>query len=340
MSNKPFVGQIATIASTYAPRLWALCDGSTLQVSQNEDLFSVIKSTYGGDGINTFALPDLRGRLTVHQGNGFPLGARGGDEQVTLTTDELPSHCHLPTAVFGKNADQVSPRGAGWAFGSESYTKDDYDALMSQNGTIKPAGGGQPHNNMMPFLAINFVIAVEGVLPEPDKDVSNEYFVGEVRMVAFHFAPGGWQLANGQTLPIANNQALFSLAGTAYGGDGTTNFALPNLEGRTPIHRDQQHPVGEADGQSEHILTLDEMPRHTHNTNGNVQSPNPSPSIFPNNAVWGVGQKPHYATPTGSSVLMSDKAISTVGGFVGHQNMQPFQVISFIVRLVTSSPRA
>ena len=336
MSNQPFIGQISTMASRFVPRGWAVCDGSLLQISQNKLLFSMIGNVYGGDGVSTFGLPDLRGRLAIHNGEGFPIGSIGGQEQVTLTVDQLPSHSHVPQAVPAP-ARLASPAWAGWAFGSDSYTTDPLDALMSQK-TVATAGDGEPHDNMMPFLAINFIIAIEGVTPNPDEDAGNEFFVAEVRMAAFNFAPRGWLPANGQLLPIATHQALFAILGTTYGGDGKSNFALPNLQDRTPIHRNQQYSAGHAGGQVQHILTVDELPLHGHGALANVQSPNPSPSIFPQDAVWGVGAKSHYAAPVGSGSPMSDKAISSVGGFVPHQNMQPFQAISFIIRTGSAQP--
>jgi len=330
MSDQPFVGQIATFAGRRAPRGWAMCDGSLLEISKYKDLFNVIKNVYGGDGTTNFALPDLRGRLTIHQAEGFSLGSIGGQEQVTLNPAQLPSHSHNALAITTQ-ANLANPSGAVWAYGSNSYTTDPLDALMSPN-AIDSAGGGQAHNNMMPFLSISFIIALEGVTPDPHQDADNEYFIGEVRLTAFGFAPGGWRLADGQLLPIASNQALFSLLGTTYGGDGRTTFALPDLQGRTPIHRSQDHQAGQTGGQQAHILTLNEIPVHSHRANANVESPNPSPSNFPAGAIWGVGAASHYARPAGSVSPMNPKAISSVGGFEAHQNMQPFQVINFIVR--------
>jgi microcystin-dependent protein len=155
-----------------------------------------------------------------------------------------------------------------------------------------------------------------------------EPFLSEIRIFSFNFAPKGWALCNGQLLPINQNQALFSLLGTTYGGNGQTTFALPNLQGRTPIHVGQGHTLGEQGGEQTHTLSISELPTHVHrlsgtNTNGAVNNPN--------NAV--IGAVNNMFSPTGSLVAFDPTSISNVGGSQAHQNMQPFLTLNFSIAL-------
>jgi microcystin-dependent protein len=152
-------------AGNFAPVGWALCQGQLLSIAENTTLFELIGTTYGGDGQSTFALPNLAGRLPVHMAASFPLGQVGGQETVTLTSPQIPAHGH---AVMASTAagNQTSPAGNVLA---DSATVALYNgnapnqSLAGQ--TVQPAGGGQPHDNMPPFLAINFIIALFGIFP-------------------------------------------------------------------------------------------------------------------------------------------------------------------------------
>ena len=170
MPATPYVGQIMAFGGNYAPQGWALCDGSLLPISQYETLFSLIGTTYGGDGQNTFALPDLRSRVLLHQGQGpvlsnYVLGESGGAEAVTLTVGQLPQHLHSAMGNSGAGTSP-SPSGALWA-GSPTniYTAGSAaNAAMSAT-SISVSGGSQPHDNMLPFVTLNFCIAFEGIYP-------------------------------------------------------------------------------------------------------------------------------------------------------------------------------
>lgn len=157
-----------------------------------------------------------------------------------------------------------------------------------------------------------------------------EPFVGEIRMVSFNFAPKGWALANGQLLPINQNQALFSLFGTTYGGDGRVNFGLPNLQGRTPIAVGNGYAWGEVGGQQSHTLTITEIPQHIHalravNTNtGNINNPNGA-----NLAA----SAPAEIYGQANLAPMSASSLAPAGGSQAHNNMQPYLVIGFCVAL-------
>ncbi len=168
---QPYVGEIRQVGFSFAPPDWALCDGSLQPIAQNQELFSLIGTTYGGDGMNTFALPDLRSRSPIHTGplNGvtYPVGQSAGEEQVVLTPAHLPPHTHLLAAVSTAGT-QSSPSGNIWASSSElPYSNKTPTATMS-SAAVGNAGGGQPHNNISPYLAINFVIALHGIYPSLD----------------------------------------------------------------------------------------------------------------------------------------------------------------------------
>jgi len=169
----PFLGEIRTFGGNFAPVGWLPCDGRLLPISGNEALFTLLGTIYGGDGQTTFALPDLQGRAPVHrQQSGFSMGAKAGAETVTLTTQQIPAHTHLALAT-NQAGTSNKPTGALWAqpvpSGSPppvtprlySATKD--GSMNAQ--AVQSSGGNQPHDNMMPYLAVTFIIAVEGIFP-------------------------------------------------------------------------------------------------------------------------------------------------------------------------------
>jgi len=156
-------------------------------------------------------------------------------------------------------------------------------------------------------------------------------FMSEIRMMSFNFAPQGWAMCNGQFLPINQNQALFSLLGTTYGGNGQTNFQLPDLRGRAPMHFGNGHTLGEKAGQEAHTVTIAEVPTHIHTLNGSTTT---ASTVTPDvNTVLSVSTPQQiYAGPAGL-VAMSPQAIGNVGGSQAHTNMQPYLVITFCIAL-------
>lgn len=160
-----------------------------------------------------------------------------------------------------------------------------------------------------------------------------EPFLSEIRIMSFSFAPKGWALCNGQFLPINQNQALFSLLGTTYGGDGRVNFALPDLRARTPIHVGNGHTLGERGGEQAHTLSIAELPQHTHvlqGTNTNATQSGPAPNNSANGYARSGNQM--YGAPQ-SLTAMNPGAVATVGGSQAHLNMQPFLTLSFCIAL-------
>jgi microcystin-dependent protein len=164
---QPYVGEIRMFAGNFAPAGWQFCEGQLLPISENETLFQLIGTTYGGDGQSTFALPDLRGRIPLHQGNGFILAETGGAEEITLTVNQGPAHGH-PLLATSNSAETPNPGAVLPATGviSELYWGDPPAELASAS-AIGPVGGSQPHNNFQPYLCVNFIISLFGIFPSP-----------------------------------------------------------------------------------------------------------------------------------------------------------------------------
>ena len=165
--SEPFVGEIRMFAGNFAPRSWAFCDGQLLAVSQNDALFSLLGTIYGGDGRTTFGLPDMRGRIAIHAGAGGGLsnqrlGAKGGAESVTLNNNQLSSHSHSLTAN-DKASDQIKPAGHGLAQG-EIYAQSNPSINLNAS-AITNTGGGRSHSNLMPTVCVHYIIALFGIYP-------------------------------------------------------------------------------------------------------------------------------------------------------------------------------
>jgi microcystin-dependent protein len=164
---QPYVGEIRMFAGTFNPAGWAFCNGQLMPISENETLFQLIGTTYGGDGESTFALPNLQGRVPIHQGNGFILGETGGVESVTLTVQQIPSHTHV---LLG-SADIANSPNPGTNMVARSGQ---LQAFLNSNPSVAmapqflgPDGGSQPHTNFQPYLCINFIISLFGIYPPP-----------------------------------------------------------------------------------------------------------------------------------------------------------------------------
>lgn len=170
--SEPFIAEIRIFAGNFAPRGWAFCDGQLLPISQNTALFSLIGTTYGGDGRSTTALPDLQGRVPMHPGRGpgltsRRLGQRGGVETVSLTEAQMPNHTHTMTGET-ETGESLSPNNNSLARsgGAFSYQQNTTSNLVSLDSRALPnSGGSQPHNNLQPFIAMNFIIALLGLYP-------------------------------------------------------------------------------------------------------------------------------------------------------------------------------
>lgn len=245
----PFLGKVDLFAGDFATDGHMLAKGQTLSISAYAALFSVLGTTYGGDGITTFRLPDLQGRVVVGAGGGVSLGDYFGTEDTLLTESNLPSHLHtLP--------------------GGDVTDLD---------------GGGLPFNNLQPSLGLNYLIALNGIIPGSPEFIgwsSFESTIGEIIAFAGNYAPTQYAFANGQLLLIRDNTALFSLIGTTYGGDGRTTFALPDLRGRTILGAGDGFSVGQVYGENSHTLSINELAPHLHTLPGSVSGAVPEPATW------------------------------------------------------------
>ncbi|ARN81153.1 phage tail protein [Methylocystis bryophila] len=224
-----FLGQVAYFTGNYTPGGWAVANGQILSIQQNPALFSLLGTTYGGNGTSTFALPNLVGRSAVGVGGGVALGQVFGEQSTALQTSNLPGH------------------------------------------------GAVPVNNVGPSLGLHYIVSINGIFPSPSGNgfaPGNIPTIGEISLFAGNFAPSGWAFADGQLLSIVQDPALFAVIGTQYGGNGVTNFALPNLDGRTIIGAGvdgvgDTFPVGDVIGSNTFTLNADNLPT--------VAAPGPKP---------------------------------------------------------------
>lgn len=163
--SSPYIGEIRMFGGNFAPQGWAFCNGQLIPISENDALFNLIGTTYGGDGQTTFALPNLQSRVPLHVGPGFALGQSGGTESVTLTAQQIPTHSHA------LNADENSGTQLGPANNVLAQTQNPLmyrsiaPALAMNGNSVQPAGGSQPHDNMLPFVVVNFIISLFGIFP-------------------------------------------------------------------------------------------------------------------------------------------------------------------------------
>lgn len=163
---QPYVGEIRMFAGNFAPAGWMFCEGQLLPISENETLFQLIGTTYGGDGQSTFALPDLRGRLPLQQGNGYTMAQTGGAEEVTLTVNQIPAHSHALLASndipsLASPANNVTGQAATKVYRAGS------PSVYLNAAAVGPAGSSQPHTNMQPYLCLSFIISLFGIYPSP-----------------------------------------------------------------------------------------------------------------------------------------------------------------------------
>jgi len=165
-ADTPFMGEIRWVAFNYAPRNWALCNGQLLPINQNQALFSLLGTTYGGNGTNNFALPNMQGRAPIHAGNGHSLGERGGEENHTLIMSEMPAHTHTLSAdpSEGNVASPVAAAPAKTVAGTPGYSGLTPNTTMKAD-SVSNAGGSQPHDTMKPYQAMTCIIALTGIFP-------------------------------------------------------------------------------------------------------------------------------------------------------------------------------
>ncbi|WP_312306830.1 tail fiber protein [Pulveribacter sp.] len=159
---EPFLGEIRIASFSFAPKGWALCNGQLLPINQNQGLFSLLGTTFGGDGRVNFALPDFRGRMPIHVAPGYPRGTRGGAEEHTLSINEMPAHTHVPSATSAVG-HATGPTGNAFAASRGNYAA--AATAATRTDAITSVGGSQSHLNLPPFITLNFVIALQGIFP-------------------------------------------------------------------------------------------------------------------------------------------------------------------------------
>ena len=169
---EPFLSEIRIMSFNFAPKGWAMCNGQLLPINQNQALFSLLGTTYGGDGRVNFALPDLRARVPIHFGAGFTLGQRGGEQAHTITQSEMPLHTHFVVASNSQGNSQ-NPRfnNVGNIFAQDPgncYSPNPQNLVALKDTSVRPVGGSQAHLNMQPFLTLTFCIALQGIFPSPN----------------------------------------------------------------------------------------------------------------------------------------------------------------------------
>jgi microcystin-dependent protein len=161
--SEPFLGEIKIISWNFPPKGWTFCNGQLLPINQNQALFSILGTTFGGDGMRTFGLPNLQGRSPFHVGNGIVLGEMGGETSHTLNISEVPSHNHVPVGS-SNNPSVATPAGNLWATQNSNPYASNFNSSMNPQ-CITATGGSQPHENMSPYLVLNFIIALQGIFP-------------------------------------------------------------------------------------------------------------------------------------------------------------------------------
>jgi microcystin-dependent protein len=324
----PFLGEIRLVAFSRVPNGWAACDGQILPINQNQALFALLGTSFGGNGQTTFALPDLRGRTPRHTGAGVVLGEMAGEAAHTLNQNEMPAHVHELPARSGAAIDTV-PGGSAIAAGPrETFARNGSPLVPMQGGRVAGSGGNQPHENRQPYATLQYIIAMQGVFPSPNSSASDVPFpfIGEVRMFAGNFAPQGFLFCDGQLLPITTNTALFSLVGVMYGGNATTNFALPDLRGRVPVHRGPNDVQGARAGVETVTLTSSQIPNHGHElvaTSAQATDTDPHGNV--------PARAPGEAYAPASGLLANPVQTTPAGGAQPHDNMAPSLPIRFIL---------
>ena len=338
-----YLGEIRMFAGAIAPSGWALCDGRLLSIADNQGLFTLIGTTYGGDGLNTFAVPDLRGRLPVHPASGQINGEAGGVETVTLDSAQLPRHNH---AWLASTATALDPSPQAAVTGNQTlaqiYVEDVPQTKLAAT-MLAEAGQGHAHDNVQPFTCVNFIIALYGIVPHPGSGpAEGDPYLGEIRIFPFYFFPRGWHYCDGSLQSIASDTALYSILGTAYGGDGVSTFALPDLRGRAPMDYGDApglspRQLGAMGGAETVALDLAQIPSHGHDVLaaseiGDLQGPGPSRSLARSaNATLYAVQAP--LAPPLPMVPMAPETVADTGASGPHNNMQPYLTLNFCIAM-------
>jgi microcystin-dependent protein len=336
-----YLGEVRTAAFNITPVGWAACDGRVLQIRDYERLYRLVGSAFGGDGVDTFALPDLQGRIPICAGQGpgltnRTLGEKDGVEEVALAEIEIPSHRHDFTALTDKATSRTADRNLlASPGGIDLYIRDTPATEMNAQ-SLSPAGQGRAHSNVQPYLVLNYIISLEGDDPTADERFSGDPqpFLGEIRLTAAEGGNAAFVPCDGKLLQISQNTGLFSLITTTYGGNGQTTFAVPDLNDRTAMGMGSgsgltPRYLGDTGGDPAIALQLAQT-YHDHallaaNAPGELRNPTPDHAL----ARSGAGLA--YRADTRSLARMSDKALSPIGGGQAHNNVQPSLALEYMI---------
>lgn len=321
------IGEVRMFAGSYVPAGWLACHGQTLAVAQFSTLFSVLGTTWGGDGATTFRLPDLRGRTPLGTGTGVgltprTLGETGGTETVTLTTAEMPAHAHVVRGSAAQATDgapagrvpAVTPDATPYRTGGTTW-------LAPQ--ALDGVGQGQPHENRSPVLGLHLAVCVEGEYPADGAD-DGDTTIGEIRLMAGTRVPAGWLACDGAQHSISGNQALYTLLGVTYGGDGVQTFGVPDLRGRVPLHPAPGRPAGSVGGAERVALQASQLPPHAHTARATAS---PASTGSPGGALHAAAANARYA----ASPQVAGASTDTAGSSAPHTNMPPYAGMTFVI---------
>jgi microcystin-dependent protein len=341
--SQGFIAEIRMYAFPGNIKGWVPCDGRTLPASEYHALFDLIGTTFGGDN-NNFKVPDLRNRVLIGNGPGYPSFAHGGEEAHGLVMQEMPKHNHK--ALASSNASNVmSPSDNYWP--SDPVYVRQPNATMSDQ-ALSQVGFGVPHNNMSPYLAVNYMICVAGIFP--GKDFTFDDYLGCIKIFAGNVESEKSPPCDGRLMVGSKNTAMLSLLKKTFGGDGVTTFALPDLRGRAavccdlygeisppkpdegPVVKLTPYKLAEVAGEATVKLSVAQMATHYHPVyatkfKGNMK--NPSGQMWAN-----ADNRPPiacFANAKGVGTVMSPAAIGEVGGDQPHNNMMPYQAIRYLM---------
>jgi microcystin-dependent protein len=359
----PYLGEIQILSfQNPIPQGWAACNGQLLPINQNQGLFSILGTMYGGDGRVNFALPDLRSRMPVMDGAGLTIATKTGTESETLNITQVPTHVHgVSGLTLGSSASAatlrspvnavpaVEARGVTAPYSSNASSAMGAQAIAGFAPVLATAGSSQAHANMAPYLAMQYVISLQGIFPNQDGPLQSnrEPFVGEIMMFAGDFTPAGWARCEGQLLPVSQNTALFSLLGTYFGGNGITTFGLPNLAGKTPVMSGSAgfgttYDHAQDGGVESVTLLPTEIPVHSHPVASGSATPSLRCFSGPGNSTSPVGNVPAaeafgatatYRSPSDGSVMSHFVTTQAAGGGQPHNNRPPSLTINFLIAM-------
>ncbi|MEE1943782.1 tail fiber protein [Pedobacter sp. KR3-3] len=337
MNGNNFIGEVRLYAGDKAPDGWVICDGRALDINQYMDLYVMLRETFGGDG-QYFNVPDLRGRVPVHVGNKtdtvkLALADKAGAESVALSADNLPPHSHsfyVTENNGNSNLDEyvfISTTLDGNKAPISTYSAYDVNKKVKMSAdSIVSTGAATSAPTLQPFLAMNYIICYEGVMSIV------ENYIGEVKLFPFwnDRLAKDWVQCNGQILPInSSTKNLSTILLTQYGGDGQTNFGVPDLNGRTPVGGSPNDPLyafGKKLGAMATTLTHNNMPDHRHDVrvaDGDGTAVSPEGNLLA--TVKNVAPGTHYlkGDPSGNLATMDENTVGKTGGATPVSNVQP-----------------